>query len=154
MKTKLIQFILVALVAFAFGRWAAPTKVITETKTVEVEKSKETKSVDKDVHKVTKVKTKKNKDGSEETETVTEEDTSTKSDAKKSASDVSSSENREEKTYGSPRTFVGVSSKLNLSGPQYVSYGAIVVRPIIGPITIGVFGFMDGTVGGSVGLTF
>lgn len=151
---KYLILLISALAVFAFGRYSAPDKVKIETKYVEVEKKSEKTDTDRDKHKETTTTVVKAKDGSTTTTTKVVEDT--KTDRKTSEHDdtsVSQSTSKEI-TKGSKVT-VSALAGINLSdltgGPDF---GMSVSRPILGPITVGVFGFKSGVVGSSLGLTF
>lgn len=136
-KTKIIVFTVSLVAAFAAGRYAAPTKVVTETKIVEVETTKRKKDII--IHEITRP------DGTKEKNTEIKE-RETKNDR------ISSDETR---------TITRASDKvtiLGLAGVDFTSpgskYGASISKPIIGPVTIGAFYLTPGMVGLGLGLTF
>lgn len=171
MQINLKGLVVALLMAFAFGWYTKPEKVRIEKQisTVEEIKKDETKDVktdtnrDKHTEKVTTEVIKP--DGTRETTTRIVEDTST---AKRSDT---TSDNREETAKTTSEKNVETRetgySKLNISllagaqaslnggisfGP--VVYGGHISRPLIGPITMGIFGLSSGVGGVSVGLLF
>lgn len=155
------------VIAFAFGRYSAPAKVKIETvtKTVEVEKKThdETTRVDQDRSKRTERETVElvRPDGSKETRTKVVETSETSRDRTTTVSDrEKTTKTRDEETRKEVSKTTGT---LNLSllggakigewdvGPKY---GAQISRNILGPITMGVWGFNDKTCGLSLGLNF
>jgi len=138
MNKYIIGGVLLALVAaFAAGRYLTPTKVETKIVTVEVEKKhEETK---------TKTTTVKKPDGT--TTTTTESDTKV---------DTNTTTNSKSDTIVEHK--VGTLNISALAGadvtiPRLV-YGLSVTKSIIGPVTIGLWGLSNKTVGGSIGFQF
>lgn len=130
--------ILIIVVVFAAGRYSAPEKVKVHTVTVEIEKK-----VDKQQNK--KVYIKENKDGSKETTIIV--DTSVKENTKANSESTIKE--------------ITVRDKLNVSllvgGPLSFSeptFGISANKNFIGPITLGLWGLTNKTVGFSVGLNF
>lgn len=150
-KTKVIIAAVALLVAFASGRWLAPTKVVTEIKTVEVERKEtdeekkkhqtiiitETKNPDGTVTKITKIV-----NNTKETKHETD-------DSRKETDDTKTVERSQSRLHLSALSGV----QLN-SGVPTVVYGGHVSKEILGPISIGVFGFTNSTFGASIGLSF
>ena len=140
-RNKLILGGAVILVSFAFGRFSAPTKVVTQIKTVEVEK----KVSDTEDHK--KVVIVQQPDGTKTT-TVTDD----KSTKQKEDTQVAQ-ESTKTVTRDSGRTSISALAGLQITGGVPV-YGASLTRNVLGPITLGGFGFTNGLVGVSIGLSF
>jgi hypothetical protein len=160
MSTKLKVFLgVVALAAaYGFGRWSSPVKVVTETKTVEVEKKQDVVKQDtnKDDHKVTVTKQVVKPDGTKETDTTVTEDVTTAKkyqDTTQSTIDTTK-DTTKEVTYATAKVTISALAAVNVLSPTGLDYGASVSKPILGPITIGAFGFESGRVGMSIGLTF
>jgi|ERR1051326_3912424 lipopolysaccharide export LptBFGC system permease protein LptF len=170
-RTKIIISVVALAVAFASGRWLAPTKVkiekevVVQEKIVEVEKKSTQTDKDQEKHKKTVKKEITRPDGTKEVITTTEDDTNTKQVTKveddKSKQDDTTKVEKETKEVtrsGSPVTIsllTGASLKFEnglSAGP--VVYGASVSKPILGPISMGLFGLNNGTFGVSVGLIF
>lgn len=138
------------LTAFAAGLFLAPKKVVTEIKTVEVEK-KETQSEKEQHKKTTKIEIVR-PDGTKEITTVITDDRSSKKDT----NDTLTS------TTDATKTVTRSSSTLTLSAlggmqlgtiPKAV-YGGMVQKEVLGPISIGVFGLSNSTMGAGVSLSF
>jgi hypothetical protein len=156
-KYKIVLLVVALAAAFACGRYLTPEKVRTETETVEVEKKVYVHDAvtDQMRHKKTTVVEVSKPDGSKEKTTVISDDTETS----KTEHDGSSSESTKigsstsETTKGSSRVTI---SALAAFDSRFTSpnYGASVTRPVLGPITLGLFALTPGIYGASVGLTF
>ncbi len=152
MTTKQIAIVgaVALLTAFAVGRWSAPTKV--KIQTVEVEKKTDDKKVNVDDHKLTTITETDKPDGTKVKTTTIADDRNTKVEDKKT-DDVSKSVVEElDKT--TSKITISALAALNVTKPGLPMYGASITRPILGPITVGIFGLQNGTAGVSVGLTF
>lgn len=149
-KTKAVLAAVALAVAFASGRYLTPTKVVTEIKTVEVEKK--TSESDKNKHKETTIIEVAKPDGTKETTTKTVEDT----DSKKSTTDetAKSSDQTKEVTREGSRLSISALAGTDVTnwaaGPIY---GAHVSKDLLGPISIGVWGLTNKTGGISIGLS-
>lgn len=149
-RLKVLLSILIILTAYAFGRWSSPEKVRIETHTVEVEK-KTNEKISKD-HKITKIIVKTHLDGTKTTTTTIADDRSTDD---KSSDDLHSTiDTTKEITNSSSKTTVQALVEVSLTKAALPDYGMGISRPVLGPITVGVFGFKSGIVGGGIGLTF
>lgn len=157
--SKVLIVVAVVGVSFALGRYTVPEKVKVETKIVEVEKktssSKEDTSVDK--HKNTKIIVVEKPNG--EKTTTTEISENTDIDKKKTGESTSDStkntDSLKETTRGDSKLTISALGGVDFtkSVPQVV-YGASVFKPILGPITIGVWGLSSPSCGASVGIQF
>lgn len=158
-RNQWIALGLALLTSYAFGRWSAPVKTITETKIIEVEKKTKDSNTNtnKDTHKETTVTETIHPDGTREVVTKTTEDTKTD----KTKSEKTTEEREKEKTAlkeverSSSKVTIsalaGVGSVLN---NPVIIYGGSVSRPILGPIALGAFGLTNGVFGLSIGLVF
>lgn len=156
-RTKIIIVITALTVSFAAGRYSVSVKKTEETKTVAVKV--ETENKQKDVKKRKKthvVKTEVIKpDGSKTVTTVVDHDTNVDS------KDTTVTQETEHKTSDEKTTVVKGDQKLTISALAGVDFtgnkmvfGAALTKPVLGPITLGIFGLSNNTVGGSVGLSF
>lgn len=157
---KVIIGLVVVVGAFAFGRYTTPTKIKIETKTVEVIKTVTVKQTAKRkrVHKHTVVTETTRPDGTVEKRTEVVFD----SDFNKDTTNHVAVDQSKKSDTKSETTRVG--SRLNISllagapvswqGLGNFTYGVHVSRDIIGPFSLGAFGFSTGLVGISAGLTF
>lgn len=136
------------------GGFLVPRKVVTETKIVEVERKTEEKQQDKNTKERTTKTEKKNPDGSSETTTVTEKDTSVTTDVNRDVTKSSTIDSFSLSERVGGLTTVSVMGSVDVTKPSGYTLGLHVTKPILGPVSIGVFGFQDGRVGASVGLTF
>ena len=154
-KYKVVICSVVVLTSFAFGRFSAPEKVRIETKTVEVEKKTEQKETAANQHKEVTVTEVVKPDGTKETTTKTTEDIIRKTDTVDKVVDAKEADTSKEVTRGSSKVTVSALAGINLSDPTKPPVlGASVTKPMLGPITTGLWGFTDKTVGVSIGLTF
>lgn len=156
-KYKVMIVLAYTLVAVAVGRYTVPEKVKIETKIVEVEKK-----TDKDVenktdkkHKQTIIVKNVKPDGASTTTT-----TITYDDNKESKKNDTVTDNKSVTTDTSKEVVRG-DSKVTISALAGASistglpaYGLSVTKPILGPLTVGLWGLNNGTCGGSVGITF
>lgn len=131
--------IIIIVIAFYSGRYTAPSK--TETKTVEIEVEKIQEHQDKIV--IEKV----NKDGSKET--ITRVITDRNKDTIKGSEETKIVENKK-----SPLNVYAMGG-IDITNPANgFIVGAHVSKQLLGPVSIGVFGFSNKTVGVSVGMSF
>ncbi len=146
LKYKVIAVTVVAVGSFAAGRWMAPTKV--ETKVVEVEKIVTVKEEQKRKDKKTVIT--KKPDG--ETTTVITEITDTNTSNK--TVDLSLKSEQTKKEMSTSKVTVSALAGFSLTNPSGLLYGVSISKPVLGPLTLGVFGFQDKRVGFSIGFTF
>jgi hypothetical protein len=149
-KYKIIAAVVLLLGAFAFGRFSAPEKV--KIQTVEVEKKTEDKQAASHDDKVTTITQVQKPDGTKTTTTVIADVKDVHVDDKKT-DDVTKTETKEIDR-SSAKVTVSALMGVNITNPGVPMYGISISKPILGPITVGVFGFQNGLVGASVGLTF
>lgn len=152
-RTKIIIAVIALAASFLAGKYTTPAKVVTEIKTVEVEKKVEQKDVEKEKHKKTVIV--KNKDGSSTT-TITDDSAST--DRSKTTDDVAKrTDEKKEVTRDGALTSISILAGLQVpfdpsTTLSQIKYGIHVHKEILGPITVGAFGFTDRTFGLSMGL--
>lgn len=152
-KTKVILVILALVATYAFGRYSAPTKTITEVKVVEVEKKTSDTEANRNKHKVTETTETTYPDGRKEVKTVVTEDSNTD---KKSSTTSDSSKNSDSKTVVESRAGkITISALAGLTFPNTTPvYGGHLTADVIGPISTGVWALSSGASGISVGLSF
>lgn len=123
---------------FYWGRYTAPTKIEIQTKTIEVEKVQQ--------HQDTVIVEKVHKDGSKETTTRIVTDTNkntTKASEQNKIVEKKSSLN------------IYALGGIDVSNPANgFTIGAHISKQLLGPISLGVFGFTNKTAGISVGFNF
>jgi hypothetical protein len=137
---KPITSVLAIVVSFAFGHFTGPTKIVTNTVTVQVEHKQE--DVKTDTHQVQV----KKPDGTTTTTTDTKTDDSTNTniqDSTKTTNDI----------VKQPNTNISVLAGLDTKGANLV-YGLSVTRTLLGPITAGIWANTSRTVGLSLGISF
>lgn len=157
---KILIVTITIVTAFAAGRYSTTSKVIIETKTVEVEKKTDDKTIAD-----TKKKTKKyvrqvvtKPDGTKtDTTTITDNDTDDKKTTDVLVDNTQKTDNTYKETVkGDQKVTVSALIGIDLHTGKPL-YGASVYKPILGPIGAGAWGTTDGvngSVGGSVGLSF
>lgn len=145
-KTMVIIYILSIAVATAVGRYTVSSNVI-KTKEVTTE---EQKQADKDVHTVTKTVVVKQPDGKEVTTTVT--DTKSETEIK----DEKQSNTKEQVVIkATAKINVSLLGSYSFQTPTKVpAVGLSISKEILGPVTAGVWGMNNGTLGVSIGLDF
>lgn len=144
LKTKVLIGIIACASVFAAGRFSAPEKI--KTVTIEIEKKTTTADTTKEVHR--KITTIERPDGTRET-IVTEDTTS---ENKSSTTDDKSLTSSKEITKGSNTTILALVG-VDFSTPG-IMYGASISRPVLGPISIGVWALTNKTAGLGIGLAF
>lgn len=148
MKTKIILIVLALLASYGFGRWSAPEKI----KTTDTTKT----DVNRDKHKKTTITETEKPDGTKEKKTTITEDTETT----KKVDNEKTSEITRASAKVTISALAGTGINLQPGGPTLTPvFGLSMSKPILGPITvgvwgIGVYGFGGGAAGASVGLTF
>jgi hypothetical protein len=152
-RNQIIVVVILLVGAFAAGRWAAPTKIVT--KTVEVEKQVTLKDDKKEIvdHSKKKITVTRKPDGTKTTivEIGTDVDTKVVSNDK-TTTDVEK-QNETTKQWDTSKVTISALGgyKIGDAGPLY---GASISKPILGPITVGAWALSNSTFGASLGLTF
>lgn len=159
-KYKVIIGVVALVVAFAFGRYSAPESVHEVKETTETatkEKNKE-KATEKHTHDASKVTVITKPDGTKEVthEFTHDEDTSRKSSSNTSETVAKTDKEEKDITYkGSKLTLSALAgAKVNFSEPLTPAYGGMIQKEVLGPISVGAFGFSNGMAGVSVGVSF
>jgi hypothetical protein len=149
------------IVGAAFGRFTAPSKVV-EKEVIKyqdkiVEKVVYVKDTSEKKHQVTTTTVTTKPDGTKVETTVITFDDNTDTTQKNSdnKTDTSETDTTKEKTttYAKDQYLVSISQKLNISDKN-MSFGGSFNKRVLGPIYVGAFGFTDGTIGASIGLSF
>jgi hypothetical protein len=156
-KYKVIVVIVALASSYAAGRWASPTKVVTEIKTVEVEKKTDKTATDtkSDDHKKITIVEVQKPDGEKQTTTTITQDTSTNNKTTNSQTDSNSTttDDKHLETHSESKVTISALGGYDVTRNSPV-YGLSCSKPILGPLTVGVFGLSNMTFGASVGLTF
>lgn len=153
MLKKILILILVLALGAGIGRYLAPTKIIEKEVIKEV--IKEVKVEDKDIkkNKVTiRIVTEK-PDGTKVTETKIFDKSEIEITTKSEIDKVTVVEKEKITEFRKDEYMISLAAKTPLTSPT-ITYGLIVHRRMLGPIWIGVGGFLDTSVAGSIGLTF
>jgi len=137
-RWQAVAGLLLLLGAYALGRYVAPTKTITKTVTVEVEKTK--------THEDKVIVERIEKDGTKTT--TTHVVTNTETDKKANTKQEQIVENKKSSL------LVSALGGVDITKPNGLIFGAHVSRQTLGPVHIGLFGLTNGTIGASVGLQF
>lgn len=158
-KTKIILVSAALLTSFAAGRWLAPEKIRIEIKTVEVEKKIDQTQVDaeRNRRRETTITEETRPDGTKTKTTHSTDEAETHKTVDKSTVDDVTKSTTEEKevTRGTAKVTISALAGLkptDLTAPPV--YGLAITKPILGPITVGLWGLTSGTIGFSAGLTF
>ncbi len=141
-KRRIIISAVVVAAAFAAGRYTVPTN------TTDVSTKHENVDTTTNKRKETTTTETVRPDGTKETVTHTVEDTDRKKVKREETVNTVETERSNSKLSVSALAGVDVRS------PTGVIIGAHVTTALIGPVTLGVFGLQNGTVGMSVGLNF
>lgn len=163
------KYLYIALVAlglaalgYAFGRYTAPEKVVEKEKikvqTVEVVKEviKEVKVENKNVN--TRTRVVEYPDGRKETitEVIDRTTVGTNTDTNTDSNSSSTTEKEKEKITINKKPdwkFTGLAG-VEISDFGTPIYGGMVEKRILGPISVGVWGLSDKTVGGAISIEF
>lgn len=157
-KVKVLISVFVLTGAFAAGRYSLPEKVRVETQIVEVEKKTKNSDVKQDKHKETVVVEVVKPDGTKETTTKIVEDNN--KNTKTAEKDITDKDIKTESLTirGDSKVTLsllgGAPLQFNPNSPQFVIYGGSITKPVLGPLTVGVWGLSNSTFGGSIGWTF
>lgn len=153
-KTLIIVSSMLLIVSFAAGRFFAPEKVRVETKTVEVDKKTDDKQSDVKDHKKITIVEKSGPDGTKtKTTTITDDKENSTADHSTDSTSKYSDTTKEVSKSHSPVS-VSLLASDNISAPAPPVYGLAIQRPVLGPLTLGIFAFTNRTGGVSIGLTF
>ncbi len=158
-KQKVIIGTIALATAYAAGRWASPTKVVTKVQTVTVQQKVDKTQTDtnRDKHVKTVVHEVRKPDGEViKTVTITQDTQTARQTHKVATDDIDKTKSSEkEVTYTQSKVTLSALAGVSFAGvaPQMV-YGASITKPVLGPVTVGAFGLSNGTVGASLGLTF
>jgi hypothetical protein len=139
--------LIVAALFFALGRYTSPSKVIVQTKTVtvEVEKEKQEQNIKTQTTETIKP------DGTKVISSTTDTSTQTNIDTNINTN----SSTTKETTYAKDGITLSALAGLDVTNPtRGLIYGASISRPLLGPITTGLWGMTNGTFGVSIGLKF
>jgi len=153
-RTQAIIGVVALIVAFALGRYTLPAKVITEIKTVEVEKKVNDTKTDDQKHEKTVIVDVKAPDGTETKTTTITDDTDTKTDSASSDNTNTTKTDSKEVVYNTSKLTIAALAGANISSLSTPLYGGSVSKQILGPISVGVWGLNNGIVGASVGISF
>ena len=134
--------LLIGILSFALGRYTGRTTITTTDK-----KTDEVRNVD--THQNEIITEVKKPDGT--VTTITTINTNIESTDKKDTDTMSKTVVKTASAKTNISALIGTSTH-DFFGPP--SYGISVNREVIGPITVGAFGLMNGTFGLSVGITF
>ena len=156
-KAALITTFVCLTIGFAIGRWLAPYKTVTVVQTVTVEKKTDDKTSDDKKNTTTVVHEVKKPDGTDDiTTTVVVSDHKQQNDT--SIDDIAKSvTDTTTVTRSSSLVTISALGGAQISAPSGINplvYGVSLTKPVLGPITVGVWGLNNSTIGASVGLTF
>lgn len=157
-KVQVVSVLVAFIVGVAVGRGAVPVKVTdTEKRVVDTAKTEVVKSdLNRDKHRETTVTETVAPDGVKTTVTKTVEDTKTDKDVVKGSTEATRAV--EEKSHvavaAGAKVTVSFLAGVPVTGPYSPVYGLSITKPVLGPITLGLWGFTSQVAGFSLGLTF
>lgn len=139
--------------AFAIGRYTTPVHIVTEIKTVEVEKKVKDIATNLNKKQKTTIVEVSKPDGTKEKTTVIDTDTDQSRSEKDKTDIAKSSDSKTEITKGSSSLLT-----LSLLGGYDFSlakpyYGVMVQKQVIGPFNLGLFVLSNPSVGASIGVS-
>lgn len=153
-QTKYIIAGVVALIvtSFACGRYTTPVQTKVEIKTVEIVKTVETVKTNIDTHQDKLITIEKKPDGTVTTRIETVTDTKTDQEKKNvTVADKSTEKSTEVTRLSSPVT---ISALGGLNKDLNPIFGGSIMKPLLGPTTMGLFFLSDMSGGVSLGLQF
>ena len=149
------------LIGTAVGRFSLPAKIVEKEKIVFqdkiIEKKVEVKDIQKKNNKIYIKIEKTSPDGTKTVETriidkdETSSNTNTSDDKSQDTTQISDAS--KETIYATKDWLLSAAVNYSTSSST-MNYGVIAQRRILGPVYVGVYGFSDGTFGGSCGLSF
>lgn len=159
LKYKIGIGVVVVGAAFAVGRFTSPVKTKIVTQIVKDENKTTKENEDKNTHKQTITKEHVNSDGSKDITTTIVEDGNVKKD--KNIQDDTKTVEKQETTVTKGSSGAGLTISALVGTNPFVDrhiivpvYGGLVSKQLLGPLSIGAFGFNSGLIGGSIGVTF
>lgn len=153
-KLKVLLGVVGALTCIAIGRYTVPIRTVTKTQIVYQDKKTEDTTVKKDDHSKTTIVAVEKPDGTKTTTTTITDDDKTDSNSKSTDTTNETETQTKTVTAGSDKVTILALGATNLNNPTSIDYGLSVSKQVLGPITIGVFGFQSSKVGIGLGLTF
>jgi hypothetical protein len=147
-KYKLGIGILALLTAFAVGRYSVSSPSVSTTENKQVTDNKQT---DKDIHEKTTTTSTKKPNGEVQTVTVEVKDIVSKADE-----NTNTREQIQQTVSPTKHNTLNVSGLFALQPSNSLRplYGVSITKEILGPVTVGVFGLTNSTLGVSIGLSF
>ncbi len=143
LKPTLILVGVIAIVAFAFGRYSV--KLPPDTKTSEQTTTNDKKTTDTDTHKITVIE-KDCKTGAEKT-TITEDTTTREKETQKTVDKLLKDITQQKRRTTNISAIGGIQDFKPI-------YGASANMEVFGPVTAGVFGLTNGVIGINLGINF
>jgi len=156
-RTKIIILVVALIGSFALGRYTVPEKKIEEKKTTEDKTKDVTKEKKQKKHKKTHIvkEEKTAPDGSKTVVTIIDHDTKTdtSSDSKTAIEGHKTTEDKVITVRGDSKVTLSALGGIDILSGKPI-YGASLTKPVLGPLTLGIFGLSNGSVGASIGFTF
>lgn len=159
LKVKILICVVALATAFAIGRFTVPEKIKEVVKVVEVEKKvivKEKGTTQEKKMKTVIVEVTRPDGTKEKTTTITEDtQTATETSSRSDTETKTDTTKETEIVRGNSKVTVSALAGIKVTRPQDgMVFGASLTKPILGPVTLGAFGFTDGRAGVSIGLSF
>jgi hypothetical protein len=153
-KQTVISVFTAFVVGGACGFFAKPAKVVTKTETKVVTQLVKDTTQDQDKHSKIVVVVVRKPDGTQTTTTTKTQDSDTKTNTDETDHKAQDTQSSKEVTYSKSSLNISALLGVKLGTASAPAYGLGVTKQLFGPFTIGAFGLVNGTVGGSVGVTF
>lgn len=153
-KKQIIIVLVLCVVSAAVGRYLTPEKIKIETKIVEVESKTKDKNKQINDHKKTTIVETTAPDGTKTKTTVITDDRNSSSSSSETDNKHTETDTSKEVVRGSSKVTLSALVAMNTSSLGTPIYGLSITKPVLGPLTLGIFGLTDKVGGVSVGLTF
>lgn len=153
LKYKILIVTVVLVGTFALGRYTVPEKIKIETKVVEVVKEVKVTDTKQDAHKHTVITEVSLPSGEKKKTTEIVYDSSKERDSHTVIDDTKKESSTETVVKGDSKVSISLLGGLKLDNRTPV-YGASISKPVLGPLTIGIWGLSDSSCGASIGVTF
>lgn len=153
-KTKIIIAVAILAATFIAGRYSRPAKIVTQVKTVEVEKKTDTSNQTADTHKDETITTTENKDG---TKTILDhivEDAGSHTYTTGTDNINQTTESTKTVTNNSSSIHLAFLAGTTTSNIGLMNYGGYASKQVLGPFSLGVWGLSIGAGGLAIGVNF
>lgn len=157
-RGNIIALLVALFLGVVVGRYGVPDSI--EESTISEEQQRKSRDKVTDTEKTTKKETITREierpDGTKEKVTETREDTTVgrRTEVSEKEKGQKNVETSREVSYGSGFSISALAGASVTNTPFALVYGVAASKPVLGPISVGVFGLSSGVLGVSAGLTF